>query len=152
MLYQKALKTGIISAILLVTVILTAQQQPIQASDDNDDNNNCAEKSLLAEIVCGGQEALAGYNEGVRDGKEAAANGQSNQCPQSDDLSGYCLGFGTGWNRVSNAQETLNDVNSNNNNDDDDDNDNDGNREDDGEFVPRVIQQQDVPKRVIGQD
>ena len=39
-------------------------------------------------------------------------------------------------------------------NDNNDDNDNDGNDngEDDGEFVPRVIQQQDVPKRVIGQD
>jgi hypothetical protein len=41
-------------------------------------------------------------------------------------------------------------VDSNNDDDDNDGNDN-GNREDDGEFVPRVIQQQDVPKRVIGQ-
>lgn len=83
--------------------------------------------------------------------KNAALNGQSNQCPESDGLSGYCLGFRSGWNKISNAQETLNDANNNNNNNNDDDNDN-GNREDDGEFVPsqapRTIDQ--TPKRVIG--
>lgn len=123
----------------------------VKAGSNNNDNN-CAEKSLLAEIVCNGQEALAGYKEGVRDGKEAAANGESNECPQSDGLSGYCLGFRTGWNEVSNAQETMDEVNNNNNNNDDDNDDNgNGNREDDGEFVPkRVIPQSDVPKRIIG--
>ena len=44
MAHQKALKTGIIAAILLVTVILTAQQQPIQASDDNDGANPYCDK------------------------------------------------------------------------------------------------------------
>jgi hypothetical protein len=149
---------SVILFVLAVSIIpgiftIQQQQQIVQASNDNDDNNNCAEKSLLAEIVCGGQEALTGYNQGVSDGKSAAANGQSNQCPQSDDLSGYCLGFRSGWNRVSDAQKTLDDVNNNNNNNNNHDDDNgNGNREDDGEFVPRVIQQQDVPKRVIGQD
>ena len=37
-------------------------------------------------------------------------------------------------------------------NNNDNDNDGNGNRKDDGEIVPRVIEQQDVPKRVIGQD
>ena len=138
--------------IVATTLLSTTVVQSAQASADNDDNNNCAEKSFLAEIVCGGQEILTGYNQGVSDGKKAAANGESSQCPQSDDVSGYCIGFGTGWNKVSNAQNTLDEVNNNNNNNNNNDGNDNGNREDDGEFVPRVIQQQDVPKRVIGQD
>jgi hypothetical protein len=158
--HQKTLKTGIIAAILLVTVILTTQQQPIQASDDNDDNNNCAGKPILAEILCGTDDALTGYNQGKADGKNAGLRGESNQCPQSNDVSGYCLGWGSGWIDGADARKDMeslnggnnNNNNNNNNNGNDNDGNDNGNREDDGEFVPRVIQQQDVPKRVIGQD
>ena len=71
------------------------------------------------------RQCTKGYNEGERDGTNAALNGQSNECPQSNGLSGYCLGFGSGWNKVSYAQNTLNEANSNNhgnNNNNDDDN------------------------------
>ena len=149
MTHQKALKTGIIAAILLVAAILTTTMATnVQASN----NNDCAEKEIFGELLCGANEAISGYNEGVSDGKRAALDGESNDCPQSNDASGYCLGFGSGWNRVTNAQETLNDANSNDDNDgNNNDDDNNGNREDDGEFVPeRVISQSDVPKRIIG--
>ena len=62
--------------------------------------------------------------------EQAGADGKSNQCPQSNDASGYCLGFGSGWNRVSNAQDTLNEVQKS---------DNDGNREDDGELYQELL-------------
>ena len=58
-----------------------------------------------------------------------ALNGQSNECPQSNGLSGYCLGFGSGWNKVSYAQNTLKNANNNN---DDNDNSNSGTSENDG--------------------
>lgn len=105
-------------------------------------SNNCAEKSVLAELVCEGQGLYSAYEQGISDGRDAAADGDSDACPQSDDLSGYCIGLGTGYKEVSGAQETLNKVNCNNNkNNDDNDNDND-------ETPKRVIQ--NIPKRIIG--
>ena len=44
MTHQKALKTGIIVATLLLTVSLATQHQPIQASDDNDGANPYCDK------------------------------------------------------------------------------------------------------------
>jgi hypothetical protein len=118
---------------IIVTTTTTATSVPVKASNNNNDNDNdnCAEKSVLAELACEGQGIVKSYNQGVADGRQAAFDGKSNECPESDSLSGYCLGFGTGWNRVNYAQKELNRDN--------------GNREDDGEFV-------DTPKRIIGED
>jgi hypothetical protein len=70
----------------------------------------------------------------------------SDECPESDGLSGYCIGFGTGYKNVKGAQETLNEANGNNNNNNDDND----NSEDDGEFVPQKRTIQDSQKRTIG--
>ena len=146
MTHQKALNTGIIASILLVAAILTTTTTTatnVQASN----NNDCAEKEIFGELLCGANEAISGYNEGVKDGKQAALDSKSNDCPRSNDVSGYCLGFGSGWNKITNAQNDLNEANSNN--DGDSNNNNNGNNGDDGEFVqPRTIDQ--TPKRVIG--
>lgn len=81
--------------------------------------------------------------------RELDLDGSSSECPQSNSVSGYCLGWNSGYYRGEQSREDV-EENQNNNNDDDDD---DGNREDDGEFVPsqtepRTIDQ--TPKRVIG--
>ena len=34
-------------------------------------NNDCAEKEIIGELLCGANEAVRGYNEGVSDGKQA---------------------------------------------------------------------------------
>jgi len=125
MTHQKALKTGIIAAILLVAAILTTTTTTnIQAS------NNCDEKPLFAELLCGGTDALQGYNQGVSDGNKAGLNGDSSDCPQSDSASGYCIGWNTGYNKGSDDKKNY---------EENKDNDDNGNNEDDG-----------VPKRTIG--
>ena len=66
MTHQKVLKTGIIASILLVAAILTTTTTTatnVQAS-----NNDCAEKEIIGELLCGANEAVRGYNEGVSDG------------------------------------------------------------------------------------
>jgi hypothetical protein len=134
MTHQKALNTGIIASILLVAAILTTTTTTatnVQASNNND-NSNCSEKEVIGELLCGLDEAATGYTEGVKDGKQAALNRQSNECPQSDDFSGYCLGFGSGWNKINNAQNDLNEAKGN---DGDNDNEDDENQ---------------TPKRTIG--
>ena len=47
MAHQKALKTGIIAAILLVTVILTAQQQQVLAVGGYQDGQSEAEQDFM---------------------------------------------------------------------------------------------------------
>ena len=139
----------LILAASIITVIFTIpQSQQAHASND------CRDKPFPQDIACGLGDAATGYDNGYSDGKNAGANGRSSSCPQSDSVSGYCLGWNDGWRDGADARTDMEqETGSNNNNDDNDNDGNDnGNREYDGEFVPRVIQQQDVPKRVIGQD
>lgn len=120
-MYTAIMKTSfMIIAVLAILVMTTTTATNVSAS------SNCAQKSFLAELACEGQGVLSAYNQGEADGKQAAINGQSNECPQSDSLSGYCLGFGSGWNKITYAQKELNSVQSS----------------DDGEFI-------DTPKRTI---
>lgn len=139
----KFITTTIIAVLaIIVATTTTATNVSVKAS------NNCSEKSVLAEIACRGQEVYSAYEQGIADGRAAALDDDSDECPQSDSLSGYCIGFGTGYKDVKRAQDTLNQANGNNNNDD-------NNNGDDGELVPqqtqkRTIQQSDAPKRTIG--
>jgi hypothetical protein len=107
----------------------------------------------LQKLHVGGQEVVSAYNQGVTDGRQAALDDDSDECPQSDSLSGYCIGFGTGYKDVKRAQDTLNQANGNSNNNDNNENGNDNNNGDDGEpqqTQKRTIQQSDTPKRTIG--
>jgi hypothetical protein len=106
----------------IIPVIFTTQQsQQAQAS------NNCAEKSLPAEIICGAADAVTGYNNGYNDGKRAGLNGDSNQCPESDSTSGYCIGWGAGYDRGERSREDV----EGNQNSDDGEFQNDNNNDDD---------------------
>jgi hypothetical protein len=133
MTHQKALKTGIIAAILLVAAILTTTTTTttnVQASDD------CRDKPFPQDIACGLGNAATGYD---------GANDRSSDCPQSDSMSGYCLGWKDGYNDGSDARRDMEKETggNNNNNNNNNGNDNSGTSEDDREFVP---------KRIIGQD
>ena len=77
---------------------------------------------------------LDNYKQGTSDGKQAALNGDAKQCPRSG--GDYCLGWTTGYNIVSNAQNDLNEAqNEQQDGENNDDNNNGGTQEDDGEFV-----------------
>jgi hypothetical protein len=127
MTHQKALKTGIIAAILLVAAILTTTMTTnVQASDD------CRDKPFPQDIACGLGNAATGYDTSYSDGKNAGANGRSSGCPQSDSMSGYCLGWKDGYNDGSDARRDMEKETGGNNNDNDCGGS--GTHEDDGEF------------------
>lgn len=91
MAHQKALKTGIVAAILLVTIILTTQQQPIQASNDRQQRSS-------------DDAVTAGWKEGKNDYLNGDANEYSCSSSMPDTYcSLYRMGYQQGWN----AQESL---------------------------------------------
>ena len=113
MTHQKALKTGIIAAILLVTVILTAQQQHAQASNSIDN----------------------GYKQGESDAK--AGMEKNNTCPPSYDHTA-CVLYEQSYNAGYGAEKSIHDNDRPRNDytfDQNNDGSGSGTREDDGEFV-----------------
>jgi hypothetical protein len=109
----------LILAASMVAVIFAAQQQ-VKAQD------NCEGKRALEKFGCQGDNAIQGYQQGYSDGKSAGFNGESSSCPQSDSTSGYCLGWGAGYNKGQDARNTQNEVQNSDdgeivNNDNDDD-------------------------------
>ncbi|MPZ06957.1 MAG: hypothetical protein GEU26_11185 [Nitrososphaeraceae archaeon] len=86
MAHQKALKTGIIAAILLVTVILATQQQPIQASNDREVNSNDDA------VSAGWKEGKNDYLNGDAKEYECSSNNPDTYCKW------YRNGYEQGWN------------------------------------------------------
>jgi hypothetical protein len=127
-MYSASMKTKFITTTTIAVLAIIVATTTTVANVNVKASADCEDKKWLAELACEGQGILKSYNQGVADGRQAALNGQSNECPESDSLSGYCIGFGSGWNRVNYAQKELNRDNDNNNNN------GNGNREDDGEF------------------
>jgi hypothetical protein len=89
--YQKALKSGIIVAALLVTVSLATQQQPVLASNDREEGSN-------------DDAVTAGWKEGKNDYLNGDAKEYSCSSNMPDTYcSLYRMGYEQGWN----AQQGL---------------------------------------------
>jgi hypothetical protein len=71
-MYSTSMKTKFITtttiavSAIIVATTTTATSVSVKASD------NCAEKSVLAELACEGQGILSAYEQGIRDGRQAA--------------------------------------------------------------------------------
>lgn len=90
-------KTIALLLVMAITVGVTTTTQRVQAGAFEDlgrDLDNCLKN------------CLNNYNDGVKDGKDAALAGEAKNCPGSG--GDYCLGWTTGYNQVSHAQDTLN--------------------------------------------
>jgi len=112
---NKIITTIAIFAILAIATTTTGATN-VQASSSFKDLARSIGQSL-EDVGSDIDNAKAGYDQGYNDGKRAGLDGNSSDCPQSNDLSGYCLGWGSGYSRGSQSRE---DVNGNENSNDDD--------------------------------
>jgi hypothetical protein len=97
---SKSMHLLILAASMVAVVFAAQQHQQVQAGEE------CT--SFLGKLACAGNNAIQGYEQGRDDGKRAGLNGESSACPQSDPLSGYCLGWGSGYDQGKEARDTAN--------------------------------------------
>ena len=110
-------------ALSVLAVLLAQQVQQAYASNFFGDLGNAIDRCV--------DNCVDNYNQGTRDGKQAALAGEAKNCPGNG--ADYCLGWNSGYNKISNAQNDLNEAQQDGENYDD--NNGGGTTEDDGEFV-----------------